>query len=859
MRKLLSLISLVVIMLAVTVSTTTAQDSGAIRFGHAVPGVDAVDIYINDTLAVTNLTYGTASFYINAPAGEHTVTVRPSGMGTDLWTQTINANSEIPQTFIASDASAPAFDAFEDDLAPLGVGNTRLRVIHAIAGGPAVDVVLPDEGQSLVDNLAYGEFVGPFDIPAGTYNVAVNVNDTEDAVIPVTPLGLVTGTTQFVVAYGTVDSPQVMVLTAPTAGDGDFGFVRTAHAIPDGPNVDIYAGDILIIPNLAYGTATEHLAIPTGDYTFDIRVAGTTDSILQADLTVDAGAAVTAIAQGSAAEASVGVYEDDITLVTPGTAAISVINTITGDSSTTVVLDDDTTIAEDVASLTAGDAGTFDPFSGQADATFTLGDVSGTVPLGDLVLYGGVYYNAIAFDGTAFTPPSVTFFGTALAQGVTSAPETDVMVVEIPPTAAPTEAPVEVQPTEAPAVEEPTEAPAVATDPPAPTNPPVAPVVLTEEPLPTARIILDPGVNLQLREYPSSEARSLGLAPANSTVIVNGREGDIAPNEDGSLTIPLPLQGTFGNPDFEYVDPVTQLDPNDENADLEPSDTWVNITYQTEDGGEIDAWTVALYLAITDNEGEDVPLRDLELVPSNLEGEARATDVTPPAPQEDVVTATIVGLDPTANLNIRRTPDTAGEVLGGIPGGAVATVDGVGASGDWAFITYAPAEGGAVTGWVATQFLAYQLNGTDTDIEELQTLGVIGEADEETATGEVLQQLPESASAPTPDPVQDAYVGVVELDEGANLNLRRTPDTQGEVLVQIPSGSQIIITGRTTDGVWVQTSYEGITGFVAANFLTITFNDVFVDDITEIPIADGLDATDTETDTEAETEEETTG
>jgi len=55
----------------------------------------------------------------------------------------------------------------------------------------------------------------------------------------------------------------------------------------------------------------------------------------------------------------------------------------------------------------------------------------------------------------------------------------------------------------------------------------------------------------------------------------------------------------------------------------------------------------------------------------------------------------------------------------------------------------------------------------------------------------------------------------------------------------------------------VETSYENITGFVAANFLTITFNGVFVSDITEIPIIeDGTDAaTDDTTDTTEDTDD----
>src|SRR5690606_15820278 len=68
-----------------------------------------------------------------------------------------------------------------------------------------------------------------------------------------------------------------------------------------------------------------------------------------------------------------------------------------------------------------------------------------------------------------------------------------------------------------------TEEPATAAATAAPTVPAVTP---TPTPIgPTARVLLNPGANLQLRQFPSSEAFSLGRAPADSLLIVLGREG----------------------------------------------------------------------------------------------------------------------------------------------------------------------------------------------------------------------------------------------------------------------------------------------------------------------------------------------
>ena len=55
-------------------------------------------------------------------------------------------------------------------------------------------------------------------------------------------------------------------------------FVRVIHAVPDAPNVDIYADDELIVRNLAYGNYTDYMPIPEGRYRISLYVTGTTNS-----------------------------------------------------------------------------------------------------------------------------------------------------------------------------------------------------------------------------------------------------------------------------------------------------------------------------------------------------------------------------------------------------------------------------------------------------------------------------------------------------------------------------------------------------------------------------------------------------
>ena len=65
------------------------------------------------------------------------------------------------------------------------------------------------------------------------------------------------------------------------------GYVRVLHALPDGPNVDVYANDKLIAKNLAYGNHSTYASLPEGTYKITLHVAGSKDSpILSNMLTV---------------------------------------------------------------------------------------------------------------------------------------------------------------------------------------------------------------------------------------------------------------------------------------------------------------------------------------------------------------------------------------------------------------------------------------------------------------------------------------------------------------------------------------------------------------------------------------------
>jgi hypothetical protein len=73
---------------------------------------------------------------------------------------------------------------------------------------------------------------------------------------------------------------------------------------------------------------------------------------------------------------------------------------------------------------------------------------------------------------------------------------------------------------------------------------------------------------------------------------------------------------------------------------------------------------------------------------------------------------------------------------------------------------------------------------------------------------------------------QQDIVGVVNLNPGANLNLRDRPSPDAFVVRAIPSGDVVVINGRNGDGNWVRVTYEADTGllegWVATQYLLIS-------------------------------------
>jgi uncharacterized protein YraI len=570
--------------------------------------------------------------------------------------------------------------------------------------------------------------------------------------------------------------------------------------------------DVLVAPALTYGdSGTGFMALPSGNYNVAVRLTGGTQDVVSDALSLGNDAYATVVAAGSLEDVGLQVFSDPLETVSADQAVLGVFNALAGEAAVSAQSGGSTLF--DAAAGAAGGAA-LELGANSVDLAISDGDVEQSaavnLPGG---AYGGVYYSAIVVPAET-GPQVVQLAPISLAQGTNSAPGDAMLtapVVEEPVVAAVEPTAEVVEPvTPEPVTEAVTEAPAseivLATPTPTPA------VVLG----PTARILLDPGANLHLRQYPSAAALSLGLAPSGSTLLVNGREG--APEPIPGLVPEQEAEVEAETEEEAFVDPALELG---EGEDLDPAATWLNVVYTTPDGGEIEAWVNALYLVVRDPQNRPQRLADLPMIPGNRPGEARDTAITPPPVLENAATVTIVNVDPGVNVHIRRTNETAGESLTLVPVGSEMEFEGVNESREWVFVRYSPTPETFVRGWVSSLYTALSFNGQSVTLDDLQARGMLTIIDDEErgSAGSLT-----GAMRPTADPLRDSVVAEVILDPGANLHLRRSPSPQAESLALLPDGTQLVVSGRVEDETWLQVNYDGQVGWVASGYVALTRN-----------------------------------
>ncbi|MBE2181966.1 MAG: fasciclin domain-containing protein [Anaerolineae bacterium] len=192
------------------------------RVAHLSPDSGSVDVYVNNALALEDLAFSAVSPWMVLPAGTYSVAVAPAGTSLDdailgPIELPLAVNSWVTVAAVGSssgDAPTLAAQIIPEDYNPIAEGNARVTALHAIEGGPSVNVLI--NGSATINGLqfpgSYNEADGSpndgaytVELAAGTYDIVVQGGGAVLFELPDTTLEA--GTNYILMIAGTVDSP----------------------------------------------------------------------------------------------------------------------------------------------------------------------------------------------------------------------------------------------------------------------------------------------------------------------------------------------------------------------------------------------------------------------------------------------------------------------------------------------------------------------------------------------------------------------------------------------------------------------------------------------------------------------------
>ena len=412
-----------------------------IRALHASPDAPAVNIWVNGAPALTGVDYAQGSGFVPV-VEENNVQVEAIIPGGNA----IVIDADV-QLDYSTETTIIAVDNVAGPVRPLAITNPsdsrltpgyfRAQVVHASPSAPAVDVYVTTLGADLngaspVNGagtpLAYEDYTGQLEDPAGDYQIRITPAGDPDTVVVVSgEIPLAAGADLMIVAVentGPGATPvQLVVLDGTTASvlyDANTpASVVAAHLSPDAPAVDLLADingtavneALPLVRNVSYNEFCDLNGIPApGDYTVSV-VANADNSIVAHTIPVNVMQGDEALAIVSGFLAAGDPVITDITL--PGNTRSVVTETklrITHASPSTPEVDlylvadgtDINAVDPTFAAVPFGaDTTQLSIAPGIYDAYVTLaGSKAPAITLADLDFAGGEVLDVIARDAT---------------------------------------------------------------------------------------------------------------------------------------------------------------------------------------------------------------------------------------------------------------------------------------------------------------------------------------------------------------------------------------------------------------------------------------------------------------------------
>ncbi len=180
---------------------------------HASPNAPSLDILMEDRqINYYPLQYNRYTGYLNFIAGERDMSVRPAGDANVIidTTLTFTEGNAYSLFYVNRLANIEAM-LVEDDFEIPAEGKAAVRFIHLSPDAPEVDLVRSegddDAGEAVGDAVGYREVTDFMTVDSGVQSFMVNIAGSEDEVLNIPDINLVSGGVYTIVARGFVEPP----------------------------------------------------------------------------------------------------------------------------------------------------------------------------------------------------------------------------------------------------------------------------------------------------------------------------------------------------------------------------------------------------------------------------------------------------------------------------------------------------------------------------------------------------------------------------------------------------------------------------------------------------------------------------
>lgn len=313
-----------------------------IRVIHASHDGPAVNVWVDGQQAISGLGFGKSSGFLSVMAGTRAVKVNVAQSGATLIDTKLDLSDGQDYTVFAVNKAASIEAVVSSDERAPASGKAKVRFVHASSDAPAVDIrVGSASGTAVFSNAAFKSRSSYVTVDSGAYSFVVTPAGKEQAVVSFDPATLEAGKVYTVMAIGTLeakDSHPFVVRVFVDNADGmtsvdlkpkattppaKKAMVLVTHASPDAPGVDLLVDDTKVnSAALLFAQNTGYLSLDAGKRNVKVNVTGTKTTVIEADLTLEAGKAYSVFAVGKVANIGAVVLSDDLSAPAKGKAHV---------------------------------------------------------------------------------------------------------------------------------------------------------------------------------------------------------------------------------------------------------------------------------------------------------------------------------------------------------------------------------------------------------------------------------------------------------------------------------------------------------------------------------------------------------